>query len=103
MTDKKSRKVLIINNIKSDTIDQAIFILKTGVSKASKAVESSIADEAQGIIDSYIRQVERLKSGYTSKNKKQKKTTAILPWSVLFFLASALCIGLSVILILGGS
>ena len=49
MTDKKSRRVLIINNIKSDNIDQAIFILKND--SATKASNTSVSAEAQDIID----------------------------------------------------
>ena len=54
MTDKKSRRVVIINNIKSDTIDQAIFILKTAKTDQGKNIESCVAAEAQEIINEYV-------------------------------------------------
>ena len=40
MTDKKSRRVVIINNIKSDTIDQAIFILKSDKNQSRRALRT---------------------------------------------------------------
>ena len=97
MTDKKSRRVLIINNIKSDNIDQAIFILKND--SATKASNTSVSAEAQDIIDSYIRQVERLKAPAPSGRYKNKKRGESFPWPLLFFLTSALCIGLSIALL----
>ena len=96
MTDKKSRRVVIINNINSDSIDQAIFILKSDPSVPSKAVNSSIAREAQSIIDNYIRQVERIKDGYPpymSAIPRKKKFPQLL---MLMLVALGLvCIGLS--------
>ena len=79
MLDKKSRRVVIINNIQSDTIDQAIFILKTHKS-ARCTSENNIVTEAQTIIDQYIRQVERLKNidGHYKKNKKDRKFPVLM-------------------------
>ena len=82
MTDRKSRKVLIINNIKSDTIDQAIFILKGDTaSKKGNYLDKSVASEAQDIIDRYIRQVERLKGECHGQTKK-----AVRVWPLLLLL-----------------
>ena len=54
MTAKSSRRVVIINNIKSDKIEQAIFILKgNNLQKPDKG----IIKEAQDIIDDYIKRV----------------------------------------------
>lgn len=99
MTDRKARKVLIINNIKSDTIDQAIFILKgdPGVNK-SVSFDTNAAAEAQEIIDRYIRQVERLK-GATKNSVKTKKAGKKFPWPLLFFAVSASSIALSIALL----
>lgn len=98
MTDKKSRRVVIINNIKSDTIDQAIFILKTAKTDQRKNIESCVAAEAQEIINSYIHQVDRIKSG--SGRSKKRKPAAVLP--VAFSVLSMLCVALSMLLILKG-
>ncbi len=74
MIDKKSRRVVIINNIQSDTIDQAIFILKSDKNSNSKTFsEKNVAAEAQDIINNYIRQVERLKGLHCSNPSKKHK------------------------------
>ncbi len=95
MTDKKSRRVVIINNINSDSIDQAIFILKSDSSAPSKEVDSGIAKEAQSIIDNYIRQVERIKDGYpsciTEKSHKGNFSRILL---LMLAAISVVCIGL---------
>ena len=67
MTDKKSRRVMIFNNIKSDTIDQAIFILKSAPA-GGHTNDATAAGEAQEIINSYIRQVESIRSGKRKKS-----------------------------------
>lgn len=94
MTDKKSKRVVIINNIKSDTIDQAIFILKDEVkTKGMSFTEINASVEAQEIINSYIRQVERLKTKPVRKQKKAKPPTLIF---LLLAATSVLCVGLSI-------
>ncbi len=76
MIDKNSRRVVIINNIQSDTIDQAIFILKSDKNNNGKTFnEKNVAAEAQDIINSYIRQVERLKRLHGSDSTKKHKDT----------------------------
>ncbi len=93
MTDRKSRRVVIINNINSDNIDQAIFILKSDPSKPSKPVDSNIAKEAQSIIDNYVRQVDRIRDGYPVciSAKKSKNSAALL---LMLAALGILCIGL---------
>ena len=54
MTAKRSRRVVIINNIKSDKIEQAIFILRGGINQNP---DRKIIKEAQDIIDDYIRRM----------------------------------------------
>lgn len=78
MLDKKSRRVVIINNIQSDTIDQAIFILKNQKA-ANCSKQNNIVHEAQTIIDQYIRQVDRLKpihGQHTAKKRNRKRSFA---------------------------
>ena len=72
MTDKKSRRVLIINNIQSETIDQAIFILKSD--RRSSKPNPGIAGEAQRIINDYINRVEQNKSTSINHSVSTKKT-----------------------------
>lgn len=81
MTGRKSRRVVIINNINSDTIDQAIFILKSDKrDRQQKHTEKSIVHEAQNIINNYIRQVEQLspalKAPKSPKRSYKKRNTA---------------------------
>jgi hypothetical protein len=54
MTSKSAKKVVIINDIKSKNIEQAIFILKDS---ETIPFQKSIIDEANEIVQSYIRQV----------------------------------------------
>lgn len=95
MTDKKSRRVVIINNIKSDSIDQAIFILKASAQEGPK-INARVVQEAQDIIDSYIRQVEFVKTGSYTR-KKRKRANSVMP--VALVVLSLLCMGLSWILL----
>ncbi len=99
MTDKKSRRVVIINNINSDSIDQAIFILKSDPHIPQTTVNSSVAKEAQDIIDNYIRQVDRIKDGYSPHaiiNPRKKRLTRFLLFAM--GLLGAICVGLSLTL-----
>ena len=100
MTDRKSRRVVIINNINSDTIDQAIFILKSDKTKKfSKGLDTSIAEEAQAIIDSYVRQVDRIKGTYVEASAKTKKAKTASHFLPLLITMGLLCIGLSFMLL----
>lgn len=59
---KNKRQVVIINDIKSDKIEQAIFILRDNVSQNTSEVqkyfsenrETDIVTEAQRIINSFL-------------------------------------------------
>jgi len=52
LINKSAKKVVIINNIKSGEIEQAIFILK---GKTEEVPDSTIIEEANEIIKNYIR------------------------------------------------
>ena len=74
MQDKKSRQVFIINNIQSDSIDQAIFILKEPQSSTRfKFTDENIADEAQKIINNYMHRVDKIKSSERASQHKRGK------------------------------
>ena len=90
MTDRKGKRAVIINHIASESIEQAIFILKPQRSE-NLDVGQSIVAEAQEIINSYIMRVERGNIG--SSISKRKKLAifgcilgALLIATVLFFL-----------------
>ena len=65
MTEKKGKRAVIISNIKSASIEQAIFILKSPV--CDSPADSGIVAEAQEIINSYINTVEKI---YPARKKK---------------------------------
>ena len=91
MIDRKSRRVVILNNIQSDTIDQAIFILKTNHGdKRTTKNDTDIAFEAQCIINNYVRQVENYKrsaSDKTPSGHKSKWVRLLLGATVLLLSA----------------
>ena len=70
MLKNSTRKVYIVNNFKSDKIEQAIFILKSGCEITGK-VSGDLAFEAQRIIDDYVIKIESKKN----KINKIKKPT----------------------------
>ncbi len=53
MSNKSAKKVVIISGIKSENIEQAIFILKDN---KKVAFEKSVIDEADEIISNYMLQ-----------------------------------------------
>ncbi|NLB80427.1 MAG: hypothetical protein GX800_02140 [Clostridiaceae bacterium] len=54
MTNRSAKKVIIISGIKSENFEQAIFILKD---KRIVPFQKTIIDEAEEIIQRYIRQI----------------------------------------------
>ena len=70
MIGKEGKKAVIINNIASDSIEQAIFILKPDSFEQSD-IGKNIVAEAQEIINSYISKVEKNGDFQAEKNKKR--------------------------------
>lgn len=95
MTDKKSRRVVIINNINSETIDQAIFILKSDKKDSAFPAnrDTDIVREAQDIISNYVRQMERVKGNLSDMNRARKKRTRKLKPSA-FIVSLLFCIAI---------
>ena len=54
-----SKRVVIINNLKSANIEQAIFILRG--SEESGEINTKLINEAQQIIDNYVKRLEHPK------------------------------------------
>ena len=98
MTDKKSRRVVIINNIKSDNIDQAIFILKNNRAESSHRIKTTIVQEAQDIINSYVRQVDIIKADYPNRRKKQRAYRFAATLSILSVIG--ICLSVALLLIM---
>ncbi len=58
MTEKNGKRAVIINNIRSKSIEQAIFILKSPEKDGCVDPGGYVISEAQEIINSYIRRME---------------------------------------------
>ena len=67
MKDKQSKKVVIINDINSDTIERAILILRDAGTAQPVPQNSGIVAEAQNVINSYIRVTEKNRYAYQRK------------------------------------
>ena len=67
MTNKSAKRVVIISDLKSNCIEQAIFILKDNTPSESSI---DIMEEANQIVYNYIRQVQ---AGGFNRDIKQKK------------------------------
>lgn len=87
MTAKKGKRAVIISNIKSSSIEQAIFILKSPAYDASFDAGSGIVAEAQEIINSYINTIEKNAFG---RRKKPVGRTAVI--------TGALCLAAAVVI-----
>lgn len=75
MKDKQSKKVVIISDIRSDTIEQAIFILRSaGAAVSGDSPGAHIVREAQRVINAYVQTVEKTSSGLERKEKKCRRS-----------------------------
>ena len=79
-----TKKVYIVNNFKSDKIEQAIFILKSDC-KISSKMNGELALEAQKIIDEYVMKIEKNKYINDSKKKRGFFSSLVLIFSLLSF------------------
>lgn len=73
MKTNPSKKVVIINDIHSDTIEQAIFILRSA-GEPQCGVSSSgthMVQEAQRVINAYVKTIEKARCGVNKKEKSR--------------------------------
>ena len=101
---KNKRQVVIINDIKSDKIEQAIFILRDNVSQNTSEVqkyfsknrETDIVTEAQRIINSFL-----YPDVYSSSKRqtKPKVKNKVLVQSLLWLASSMAVDGASVLIL----
>lgn len=98
MLKSSTRKVYIVNNFKSDKIEQAIFILKSGC-EISGQQNKDLALEAQKIINDYIFKIENEKK-IIKKKKRHVNKDYLKALSAIFVLLLSLG-ALSYFLILG--
>lgn len=75
MIDKSGKRAVIISNIHSDSIEQAIFILKSEGISPRRSVGSGIISEAQEIINNYINTVEGI--SYRPRHRRKFHKPAI--------------------------
>lgn len=76
MTSGKGKRAVIINNIKSGMIEQAIFILKAPAGESLAGAGGGIVAEAQEIINSYIDTIEGRRIG--ERKKRFSKNIALI-------------------------
>ncbi len=89
MRDRKSKKVVIINDIYSDTIEQAIFILRNNGNAVSIGTGTTpIVKEAQRVINSYIETIEKTKASIAKKEYCGARKKDVSPWRKRLFKAS---------------
>ncbi len=80
-----TRKIVVLNNIDSPRIEQAIFILKD---EASCPDESAAVAEAQRIVDTYVKNL------YSPILKKQKKKPQLrLIFTAALYICSMVVLG----------
>lgn len=72
-----SKRVVIINNLNSANIEQAIFILKG--SETSLELNNKLICEAQRIIDSYVKRSENSKCEYLYKLEPKPPKRKVVP------------------------
>ena len=80
MLSNNTRKLYIVNDFKSDNIEQVIFILKAN----RKNNTTDIATEAQSIINNYAKKINGYSSSCNIIAKKEKKSSGFLKFIGIF-------------------
>ena len=97
MKDKKSKNVVIIRDIASDTIEQAIFILRDAGSPASLPDAGyHIVADAQNIIDAYSQSLRapsssRRRKYPPSRRKRMLRILSVAAAVIAFFSSAYFC------------
>ena len=73
MKEKNSKRVVIIDEIDSGTIEQAIFILRNNGTE-EKPGKGSIVKEAERIINAYVHTIEGTQRGINKKEGKIRRS-----------------------------
>lgn len=96
MAERKGKRAVIISNIKSESIEQAIFILRSLPTEPTAAVIGrGIVDEAQEIINNYINTVEMPEAAERcDRNRRIIAVLAVLAF-ILSVSAAAVCLFLN--------
>ena len=86
--NNNTRKIVVLNNLKSQRIEQAIFILRD----ENVTNEADAVSEAQRIVEAYLAETRRPLMEKNTKNKKKGKG--------LFFLCGAIVVSVLLFLII---
>ncbi len=79
MTEHNGKRAVIISNIKSSSIEQAIFILRTPpFDSGSNGAPVGIVAEAQEIINNYINKMEKNKPANRRRRKAFRIAAVVL-------------------------
>lgn len=89
MRDKQSKKVVIINDISSDTVERAILILRDS-GRPETVCDSSIVAQAQHIIESYAKTVEKAQEGMEKRMRKARREKGKKRNAVVYVLGAML-------------
>ena len=90
MTEHNGKRAVIISNIKSSSIEQAIFILRTPpFDGGSDGAPGGIVAEAQEIINNYINKMEKNKPA----NRRKRRALRIAAVVLAAFCISVFAVG----------
>ncbi|MBO5364994.1 MAG: hypothetical protein J6A56_05980 [Clostridia bacterium] len=79
MREKNSKRVVIIDDIDSGSIEQAIFILRnSGI--PNRSAGNSIVSEAERIIHAYVQTMERTQKGISKREERSRRRKKQRSW-----------------------
>lgn len=101
MVFKNKRQVVIINDIKSDSIEQAIFILRDRKNNKEKSIDTSsdIVLEAERIINSFLCCSDKNNGVFAAVKKPPKSRREVIIGGLLWLASATAVVGLSVLIL----
>lgn len=100
MNKKNSRRVVIIEDIDSNTIEQAIFILRNNGS-AEKSERGTIVREAERIINAYVQTMAKAQVGISRKENRCRREKGGKGTSAMIGIACLVLAGILVLFLKG--
>ena len=95
MKENSRKKVVIIDDIYSDTIEQAIFILRSGgIIGQTASVGAGFIKEAQSIINAYAHTVGRANERALRRERKNRKNNKTLRCASIILILLGLTSGI---------
>ncbi len=79
MREKNSKRVVIIDDIDSGSIEQAIFILRNS-GRSGKTAGASIVSEAERIIGAYVQTMEKTQLGISRQEERSRRRNPRRNW-----------------------